>query len=358
MASVTFAVGSELTNKLWSKKAELDTLQQTYARQYMGSTAGSLCQEKTELSKNAGDKVTFALRNLLTGAGSGSSQVLYGNEEATSYAYDSLVVDELNHSTEVPGNGTIDAQRVPFSLMDDATSALTDWNKERLDTWFFNQLAGNTAVTDLRYCGNNATIAPSSGTGIYKRHIIKGQTTENSLGTTDLFSLDLIDNCVEIARTSRPRIRPLANGKYVIFIHEYQATDLRQNTASGQWFDIARAQIEGGKGAGETKLFTTAIGEYHDTIIVRSSFLPQALDTAGAPKANTRRAVFCGAQALTCAWGRAYQGGSMRMEYETKDYKRKLGVASLLVGGMKKTVYNGVDYGVITVSSYAAPHTT
>lgn len=37
------------------------------------------------------------------------------------------------------------------------------------------------------------------------------------------------------------------------------------------------------------------------------------------------------------------------------DYDRELGVRSTFIAGMKKTVYNSVDYGTIVLASYAVP---
>lgn len=39
------------------------------------------------------------------------------------------------------------------------------------------------------------------------------------------------------------------------------------------------------------------------------------------------------------------------------DYDDELGVKAGLIHGMKKSRYNGEDYGVITITTYAAPAT-
>jgi hypothetical protein len=38
------------------------------------------------------------------------------------------------------------------------------------------------------------------------------------------------------------------------------------------------------------------------------------------------------------------------------DYERELGVSAQTVWGIKKTVFNSTDFGVITATSYAAAH--
>lgn len=359
MAQLTFDTTDALTNKLWSKVAERDTLQQLYFRDFVGESSDSLIQVKRNLSKNAGDKETFALRALLGGRGKGEGEVLYGNEEKTVYYNDSLTINELRHATEVPGpGGNINRQRVPFNLMQEGTTALSDWFAERMEVWFFNQLCGNTAESDTLYTGNNTVTAPSS------TRLIRAGAAANdqSLGTTDLFDLNLIDVAVEMARTSQPRIRPCNVGgrkKYVLFLHEYQATDVRRNTDSGQWFDIARMQGEGGKTGAGNPIFTTAIGEYHDTLIFRSAYVPTAVNSStGAAISTARRAVFCGAQAGCLGYGKGYGNSSVSMSYETKDYEHELGVGGHLLAGLKKSIFNSVDFATISIASYAAAHTS
>ncbi len=359
MATLDFAVDDVLANKLWSKKLDRDTLQEVYFSGFIGESSDSLVQIKTETQKAAGDKVTFALRNLLSGRGKSEGETLYGNEEKMVFNNDAVYINELFHATEIPTNGVnIAAERVPYNLREEGNTVLKDWNVGRFETWFFNQLAGNTAEDDLLYLGNNAVTAPSTN------RIVRagGQVTDQALTSSDTFDLSLIDVCVEMARTMSPRLRPCSvagRKKYALFLHEYQATDLRRSTGAGEWFDIARMQGEGGKTGGSNPIFTTALGEYHDTMIYRSSYLPQGVhSTTNAVFPNTRRAVFCGAQAAALAFGKGFGNSRMRVATESKDYGRTLGISCGTIAGMKKTVYDSEDYGVITIPTYAAKHTS
>ena len=132
----------------------------------------------------------------------------------------------------------------------------------------FNQLTGNTAVSDTLYTGLNAAVAPSSGTGADRRWLIRQQddetdhTTEASLSSSDTFSLKLLDRAVAIAKTASPLIRPIKVGAqsfYVAFLHPYQVKDLRTNTNTGDWLDIQKAALSGGDIA-DNPIFT---GAYH-----------------------------------------------------------------------------------------------
>lgn len=175
----------------------------------------------------------------------------------------------------------------------------------------FNQLTGNTAVADTLYTGNNAAIAPSSGTGVDRRWLIREQDTETdhtseaSLSTSDTFSLRLLDRAVAIAKASSPLIRPIKAGGqsyYVCFLHPFQVRDMRTSTNTGDWLDIQKAAMGGGD-VNDNPIFTGALGVYNGVILHEAVRIPNGI---GANSANTRRAVFCGAQSVSLAWGQGY----------------------------------------------------
>src|SRR5207249_287042 len=124
--------------------------------------------------------------------------------------------------------------RVPFNLRDEAKMGLKDWFSNRFDVAMFNHLAGNTLVTDMRYAGNNAIAAP---TRIYRGGGATDDATINA-DNTKTMNLAVIDALVERAGVATPLIRPIkvaGENKYLMFLHDYQVTDLRTNTNAGQW---------------------------------------------------------------------------------------------------------------------------
>ena len=62
MAMTTFGVNDALAVKLWSKMLDAEALKATEIAPLIGDDANSIIQRKTETSKGAGDKVSFALR--------------------------------------------------------------------------------------------------------------------------------------------------------------------------------------------------------------------------------------------------------------------------------------------------------
>lgn len=354
MATTSYGVNDPLAVKLWGRKLMREALKKTWVYRFIGQDDNSVIYMKTETQKQAGDKITYGLRMQLDGDGIAGDGTLEGNEEALTTYSDSIIIDQIRHA--VRSAGRMSEQRVPFSVREEARAGLQDWWAGRFDQWFFNQIAGNTAQSDVRYTGLQSVSAPDSD------HIIRAgsKSSDESLSASDTFNLTLIDNAVELANTASPLIRPLrvaGDDYFVMFLHDYQVTDMRTNTDTGQWFDIQRAAMEGGKVSGNP-IFTGALGIYNGVILHKANRIPLGVSSStGNSVSNTRRAVLCGAQAGCLAFG--VDNGPMRMEWveELFDYGNQLGVSAGTICGMKKTRFNSKDYGTVTVSTYAAKHT-
>jgi N4-gp56 family major capsid protein len=289
----------------------------------------------------------------LSGDGVQGDGTLEGNEEALVTYSDNLFIDQLRNA--VRSAGKMSEQRVPFSVREEAMMGLRDWWAGRIDYWFFNQLTGNTLQTDQRYTGLQATIAPTTA-----QLLIQGQTSENSITSSDTATLTLIDRAVATAKTLSPVIRPImVNGKpmYVAFFHPYQVYNLRTSgSTAGQWFDIQSKAMQGGD-VEDNPIFTGALGVYNNVILHEAFRLPNAQTSGGASKANTKRAVFCGAQAAVFAVGQKEDAEKPNWVEQLFDYGNQLGVAGGMIAGLKKTQFNSADFGTIVLSSYAAAPT-
>lgn len=140
-----------------------------------------------------------------------------------------------------------------------AKNRLADWWDERFDYGLINQLTGNTNQTDVRWTGNQSPVAPDA------QHVVfaNGKTSEGTLASGDIFTLNLIDQIVAKAHTLAVPIRPIKlKGMEiygVLFLHPFQVQSLRQNFTSGQWGDIQKAALTGGQITGNP-IFSGAIG--------------------------------------------------------------------------------------------------
>lgn len=355
MAVTEYGVNDPLAVKLWGRKLMREALKKTWAYKFIGSDNNSVIQLKTETQKSAGDRITYGLRMQLSGDGILADGTLEGSEEALQTYSDNILIDQLRHA--VRSSGRMSEQRVPFSVREEARAGLEDWWAARFDTWFFNQICGNTAVSDTRYTGLQAVVAPDAA------HLVRpgSTTTDENLSdsSSQKMNLTLIDYVVEKATTASPLIRPIRIGGddfYVMFMHDYQVTDLRTNTSTGQWLDIQKAAISGGQISGNP-IFSGALGVYNGVILHKSNRITNGVNsTTGLAVANARRAVLCGAQAAALAFGVDF--GPARMEWveELFDYGNQLGVSAGCIAGLKKIRFNSADFGTMVLSTYAAAH--
>lgn len=355
MATTSYPVNHPLAQKLWSRKLFHEIIGQSYVGRFMGTSDSSLIQIKSETQKDAGDRITVGLRRLLTGAGVQGDATLEGNEEALTTYADNLFIDQTRHA--VRSAGKMSEQRIPWSIREEARMGLQDWWIERMETSVANQLTGYTAETNTLFTGNNATLAPSTGNGTTRIIVGGGHQTEASLSatTTHAISLADLDRAVAYAKTQTPRIRPIrVEGKemWVAFLHPYQIYQLRRDASTaGNFFDIQKAQLQGGK-ISDNPILTGASFLYNNVIVHEWVYLPNTV-TAPTSQTNYRRGVFCGAQSAIAAFGQG--GGANKMDWQEElfDYGNQFGVEAGLIYGVKKTQFNSNDFGTIVLSGYA-----
>lgn len=370
MAMTSFGVNDALAVKLWSKTLDNEALKYTDIGPLIGDGPNAIIHRKTETSKGPGDQVTYGLRMQLSGNGFTENQLAEGNGESLTIYSDSIVINELGHVVGVKNGNTIDAQRVPFNLREEARDGLADWYAKRYSVAFFNQVCGYTVQTDVRFTGLNA---PRATTRIIRQ---SQRTDDASLISTDTFTLNLIDKAKEAAITATPKVRAVAiegsrgeagnrgrrdynatlQDKYVFYMHPYQVTDMRTSTSTGQWLDIQKAAMQGGM-ITRNPIYSGAVGEYNSVIIRQSFDVTPGVSNAGATVANTNRAVLLGGQACMIAFGQKDAPGKYRWNEELFDHKRRLEVSAWTIHGMRKTQYNSNDYGTIVVSTYSVAHT-
>lgn len=350
MATTDYPVNHPNAVKHWERDLMKEALKKTYALQFIGSGKDSLCTIKTETQKQPGDRVRVMIRSQLTGAGVQGDNTLEGNEESLETFYQDVVIDQLRHA--VRSGGKMSEQRVPYSVRAEARDGLADWWSDRIDTWFFNQLAGNSGETDPRYYGFNAPTAPDADHVTYHT---SGSTAEVSMSATSVAKMNLqaIDYAVEKAKLAKNALRPIRIGGkdyLVAFLHPYQVTDLRTSTATLQWADIQKAAMSGGN-VSDNPIFTGALGVYNGVILHEAVRVP-----AAPTNTSVRRSIIAGAQALAIGFGREYGKNNFSWVEELFDFKNQLGVAAGCQAGMIKSRFNGSDYGTVVVPTYAVAH--
>lgn len=363
MAVTKYGVNDTLTVKTWARSLAVEALKATEIAPLIGGEDDSdaVITFYREMKKGAGDRVTYPLVMQLTGDGTTENETLEGNEESLTTYSQNLVINELAHAVRSKNKQSIDSQRVLLNLRTIGRDRLKDWYAKRLSVMFFNQVCGYTLETRAKYYGFNAPTAPSAGRKVFVDNAAVGTyNSDDDLGAADTFKLRWLDIAKEKAETYSgvPMMRPLMIGgekKYVVYLHPYQVTDMRIDTSTGQWLDIQKAAMMGGKVSGNP-IYTGALGEYNGVIIRKAHDVTQGIAAAGTAVTTVRRAVFLGAQAACIAFGRDNGPTDYTWVEKTFDYDRELGISVQTILGLTKCVFNSNDFGAMTISSYAASH--
>jgi N4-gp56 family major capsid protein len=349
MANYAATVNSPETVKLWSRKLTIEALKETWYEMLHSDSSDGVIYVKDELNKSEGDRVRCILRMQMSQAGIAGDNTGEGNEEAIQTFTMDLFINQLRFLARTSGRMT--QQRVPFSVREQMMQGLADLWRERMDTWVMNCLASNTAQTDTRYTGHNSVTTADSSHQIYAG--VATDESNLSADTSQIFSLAIIDRAKLRAMTVTPVIRPAKVGgktRYIMFISPEQHFDLRRNTSTNEYIDIAKS-VDSGWGRGENPLFAggTYIGQYNGVGLYESFRLPRITTGGGANQGG--RAVLCGAQALVASFGRGNSPEKFTWVEEDFDYENQLGIAAGSISGMTKARYNSRDFATVIAST-------
>lgn len=359
MSSTKFTAASAHAIKIWARKAMADAVKNTLYGKLTGKSDRSVVQVKTEL-KSEGDRVRFALRALPVGLGVEEDETLEGNEEGLEFKYFDLNLGEKRHAVKVDLN--LSAQRTMFDVRGEAKTALQEWLEEYLDTTFFEYLTGSgqgssTSVSKYHKSalGGNSLLAPSSDRIVYGG---TGVTTKAGLAASDEMTLTVLDKVAERVKLASPTMRKADFGGkkgWVVVLHPWQVTSLRKNTNAGQWFDIQKAAMTGGK-ITDNPIFSEALGMYRDFILVESTRVPTFTDYGAGANVGAARAFVLGAQAGVVAHGKGTDDkGVLKLAERTFDYGKRYGIAATLIWGMAKSRFSDQsDFATFAVDTAAA----
>jgi len=359
-----------LRPQIWEKELYKDAIDNLYFSKngMMGKSTNSIIQIKDDLAKNKGDTITVPLTVKLSGNGVSGDSELEGNEEAISAYSDDIAIDQIRNAVRL--TGLLDEQKNSYNMRSDAKEKLSTWLQEFIERQMFLKLAGvgHASLTDVNgnvvsanyNWSNTGDQVPTAdtGAGYGDRYICADYTTgADSLASTDLITPELISRAKVKAQTASPKVLPIRmDGKdyYVMFVHPWQAYDLKNNAT------FAQARREAEVRGKSNPIFTGALGVWDGVVLHEHEYVPFLdIDVVGhnfyATAAGTNisadcfRALLCGRQAAVFAKSKFGKGWVEK----TFDYENKTGFATRLIGGIQKITFNSKDYGVVAVDTAA-----
>jgi N4-gp56 family major capsid protein len=329
----------------------------------MGKTANDVIQVKEELTKEAGDRITFSLVTRLTGAGVTGDNTLEGNEEALGNYGHQVSVDQIRHGVVV---GSFEKIKAKIDLLEAAKDMLRMWNMEKLRDLFIARLlspvtdglttysAATEAQKDAWCAANNPSVA--------NQRILFGAAKGNSSGdhsadllkvdgTADDLHQDIVRLMKRLAQNCDPHIRPalvknsggVAGEKFYVLAGSLPFRDLESN--------FETVQSNAGVRGNENQIFSGGVIRIGNVDVIEVPELDRTpanggvlLENVGDSATTEVEPVFmCGAQALLLAWAQR-----MQVKTDEFDYQNKRGVAVAEIRGCEKTTFNSFQHGVVT----------
>ena len=359
-----------LRPEIWAKALYKDVMDNLYFTQnnMMGKGKNNIIEIKDELSKKKGDTITFGLTAKMTGNGVTGDEELEGNEEKLLAYSESILINQKRFAVRLTGR--LDEQKNAYDMRVDAREKLTIKLQEFIERQFFLKLGGvnNVTLTDVNgtvvaadaLWSNTPDQVPTADTaaGYGDRYLCADYTSgADSLATTDLLTPALISRARVKAALASPKILPLRIGGknfYVMFIHPWQAFDLKNNAT------YAQAQREAEQRGKNNPIFTGALGVWDGVIVHEHEYVPfldisavghnfTAVAAGTDFSADCFRAILCGQQAA----GFAKAKNKKAWVEKSFDYGNQWGFATGLIGGIQKILFNSKNYGCIQVDTAA-----
>ncbi len=348
---------------------------------YIGATENAIIQTNKNIRKKS-----IALIGKLSGGGVRGSTSLVGNEEALSNF-------DFNFEPTHVRNGVLidneEREKSEFDLYVEARPALMNWMMELKRDQIIQALGAIQAGgTYYNYGGPEASGAKGSSPagaanfdtwqaanvdrilyGIARSNTTSGDHT-TSLATVDTTNDKLTCNMVSqlkrIAMQANPLIRPVMMNEdepwYVMFVGSFSFRDLKADPTMIAANKDARPREGNFKdnplfGGGDLMWDSVIIKEIPDLDkfidgtgtglwdgVWGANAVADSLRTGGAASSRVGVGFFCGAQAVVFGRGK---DASFKLRNED-DYEHLNGVGVVAKHDIKKTFYNGKQYGVVT----------
>lgn len=353
-------VGDPSAVKRFSAMLFVDQCREGYwSNRFMKKGADAMVpvQILTELENDAGDTITYDLFAQARGKPVFGDERLKGKEEPLKKYNDSISIDQIRYGNSAGGRMT--RKRVLHDLRMVARKLQADWWSRFNDEALFCYSAGARGINadfimDTNWTGyaGNSFQAPDTTHQMYAG----AATSKASMVAGDVLSLATIDKVKTKAvtmgggTTGVPKVRPITiegENHYVYLMHTFDAYQLRTNTSTGQWLDIQKAAAAA-QGQGNP-IFKGGLGMYNDVILHEHQSVIRFNDYGAGANVPASRNTLLGCQALVMAYGSS--GNGLRYDWfeEMDDRGNELVIDTSTINGIKKTRFNSMDYGVISV---------
>lgn len=354
MADTTNATG--LRVQQWDDEFFREYFHDGRFDELQGTGEGSIIQVKEDLSKKAGDSVTFALINRLTNSATTGTDVLEGNEEDMTSRSFRVYVDKRRNAVRV---AEMSEQKSSLSLRKAARPTLMDWAQEDKRDLYITALGSlnGTAFLSRTAAIGDAWLVDNADRTVFGAYATGGSAGGTDLSadlaqldtTSDLFTTARLDDMLLRAKACSPKIRPVkdkGNGKryYVALANPHAFKNLRDSMDT-EVLALTNVEMEA------SKLFEGGDLMWNGCIVKEIDNVPIYANIGASGTAEVTPVYLLGAQAIAHAVCKRPR--SVEQEF---DYGDKVGVAVEHIIGIRKMIFGSgtgdtddlKDNGVVT----------
>lgn len=347
----------------WSAVLAVDTKKDVYFSRFTGEGENNIIEEKVELTEDAGDTIQFDLSMRIRGGMTYGDNIVEGKEQALTFYQDEVKIDQARLG--VSGGGRMTRKRTLHDLRKVMKDRAADYMSEWLDELHFLYLSGDAA-----FGANNADkkiSTPLAGNPVQApdgSHITYGGTgavaSKAALTAADKMSVALIERASVMPTMMSAENPDVVNmspvkvdgaKRFVMLMNPWQAHDLRTETGDLSWSKIqqAMATSEGRN----SPICKGGLGMINDVVLHKHENVLRFGDYGAGANVPAARALLLGRQAGVIAYGAA--GSKARFSWVEKmfDADNQVAIYPGVIVGMKKTRFNGSDFGVIAVDTAA-----
>lgn len=348
------------TVKRWATDLAMDTEKASYwGNKFIGNDENSIIQRKVELEEDAGDRVVFDLLMRMRGAPTFGDDLIEGKEESLQFYQDELRIDQVRKG--VSAGGRMSRKRTVHDLRRAAKRNGSIYMSEWLDEGLFVYLSGDSTFSavnqDAKWANGfagNAITAPDADHILYAG----AATSKATLVATDKMSLAFLErvavkptmmNAVSPDTVQMSPITYEGTKRFVVLMSKFQEYDLRTETGDLSWSKVQQALATAEGRA--SPICKGGLGLINNMVLHSHASVRRFNNYGAGQNINAARALLLGAQAGMIAYGAAGQGTRFNWVEKLADAENIINFYVGAILGMKKTVFNGRDFGVCALDT-------
>lgn len=340
----------------WADKYFVEYVRGNRFKDFMGKGVNAILQVKEELTKQAGDRITYSLVGRLSGAGVTDDARLLDNEEAVSNYGHQVTVHQLRNGVTI---GEFEQIKTEIDILDAGRDLLKTWSMEQLRDDIIDALTspnvdGLTPYASCTEAQKDAWDLANNPSASNQRILFGAAKSNESAndhsanlanidGTADDLHQDILTLGRRMAMTCDRHIRPAQMGDddqevYVAFADDLAFRDLEANMSTIHQ-NAAPRSLE------SNPIFRPGDLIVGNVIVREVPEMPVLQNVGDGGTTEVTPVVLCGAQAAAVCWAKRPEPRT-----EVTDYGNKKGAAITEIRGVEKLTFSDSrQHGVVTI---------